>query len=178
MAIGRATAVLLIVVDATPVCLTEGRAPPAVLRGQGPSVRPSLEGSALVPAPPPLVPRASPTSSWSSGGSRNCIFRDFGGFSRVGFLTLALRRHLSGPVVEDLTIGLRNSTLQLYQSYWSAFQGFVKSRVFTSISQDVVLRCFCFLFHVKGHTMATIFSHAAALKDPLWYGFRFALDAR
>ncbi|KAK4315202.1 hypothetical protein Pmani_013558 [Petrolisthes manimaculis] len=45
-------------------------------------------------------------------------------------------------------------------------------------SQDVVLRFLCHLFHVKNRTLATIRTHEAALKAPMFYGCNLTIDTQ
>ena len=98
--------------------------------------------------------------------------------SRREILSRSLSKKLSNSVIEDLFKDLRASTLRQYQSCWSAFQRFCKVSNITEVSQDVVLRFLSYLFHERNYSVATINTHIAALKDPLWYGFQVVLDPR
>lgn len=151
---------------------------PSVVHRPRPARGSPVEGSAVVSAPSPLVSLSNASPPRGHRGTGRRIFRDFERLPRLAFLSLVLRRRLSPTVVEVLSRGLRPSTIRQYQSCWASFQEFVRSRSFVSLSQDVVLQFFCHLFRDKGRAIATINTHVAALKDPLWYGFGVSLDTR
>ncbi|KAK3885786.1 hypothetical protein Pcinc_010021 [Petrolisthes cinctipes] len=71
-----------------------------------------------------------------------------------------------------------DSSVRQYQSCWKTFQSFLQDEIIQEISQDVVLRFLCHLFHDKHRTLATIQTHESALKAPLFYGCNLTLDPR
>ncbi|KAK3874273.1 hypothetical protein Pcinc_020774 [Petrolisthes cinctipes] len=71
-----------------------------------------------------------------------------------------------------------DSSVRQYQSCWKTFQSFLQDEIIQEISQDVVLRFLCHLFHDKHRTLATIQTHESALKAPLFYDCNLTLDPR
>ncbi|KAK3892713.1 hypothetical protein Pcinc_003505 [Petrolisthes cinctipes] len=71
---------------------------------------------------------------------------------------------------------LKLTEILQYQSCWKTFQTFLQKESIQVISQDVLLRFLCHLFHDKNRTLATIRTHGAAFKAPLFYGCNMTLD--
>ncbi|KAK3889101.1 hypothetical protein Pcinc_006844 [Petrolisthes cinctipes] len=71
-----------------------------------------------------------------------------------------------------------DSSIRQYQSCWKTFQSFLQEEGIQEISQDVVLRFLCHLFHDKNRTLSAIRTHKAALKAPLFYGCNLTSDTR
>ena len=74
--------------------------------------------------------------------------------------------------------GSRASTLRQYQSAWKALQVFLRNRPVTVISLPVVLDFLSYMFHSRRRAAPTITTYAAALADPLWYGFSIDIRGR
>ena len=74
--------------------------------------------------------------------------------------------------------GSRPSTLRQYQSAWKAFQLFLRNRPFTHLSLPVVYDFLSYMFHSRRRSAPTISTYAAALADPLWWGFHLDIRSR
>ena len=85
---------------------------------------------------------------------------------------------LSSSVVSDVLAGNRASTVRQYQSAWRAFQLFLRNRPVSHISLSMVLDFLSYMFHSRQRAPPTISTYAAALADPLWYGFRLDIRGR
>ncbi|KAK3892491.1 hypothetical protein Pcinc_003722 [Petrolisthes cinctipes] len=109
-------------------------------------------------------------------GERNEILRNILRFSRLEFLAYSLTSVLSITVINDLSQAYRDSSVRQYQSCWKTFQCSLHEERIQEISQVVVLRFLCHFFHDKNRTLATIQTHEAALKAPLFYGCNLTLD--
>ena len=74
--------------------------------------------------------------------------------------------------------GTRASTIRQYQSAWKAFQLFLSYRPVSIISIPVVLDFLSYMFHSRRRAAPTISTYAAALADPLWFGFSLDIRSR
>ncbi|KAK4303805.1 hypothetical protein Pmani_024208 [Petrolisthes manimaculis] len=124
---------------------------------------------------PKVVSISSAPQSPGPIGERSEILRSILRFSRLQFI---LTSNLSFTVINDLSQAYRNPSVRQYQSCWKTFQSFLQEERIQVIYQDIVLRFLCHLFHVENRTLATIRTHKAALKAPLFCGCNLTLDTR
>ena len=89
-----------------------------------------------------------------------------------------MKTSLSPAVVSDVLSGTRASTIRQYQSAWKSFQFFLRNRPVTTISVPVVLEFLSYMFHSRRRAAPTISTYAAALADPLWFGFHLDIRSR
>ena len=148
----------------------------ARLQRPGASYRSALEGAAVVPAAPAVVPPSSPPQPGRHRGAWLPSVGDVLRLSRLEFLQACLSSSLPSRVAEDVLAGSRPSTIRQYQSAWKALQLYLRNRPVTTISLSVVLDFLSYMFHARRRAAPTITTYAAALADPLWFGF--SLDVR
>ena len=78
----------------------------------------------------------------------------------------------------DVLAGSRPSTVRQYQSAWKALQGFLRNRPVTSVSLPIIFDFLSYMFHARNRAPQTISTYAAALADPLWFGFHLDVRSR
>lgn len=78
----------------------------------------------------------------------------------------------------DVISGARASTIRQYESAWRAFQRFLRNRPVSQITVPVVLEFLSYMFHARKRAAPTISTYAAALADPLLFGFDFTFRSR
>ena len=78
----------------------------------------------------------------------------------------------------DVLAGSRASTIRQYQSAWKAFQLYLRNRPITHLSLPIIYDFLSYMFHARKRAPPTITTYAAALADPLWFGFHLNLRSR
>ena len=154
------------------------------LREAGSIQRPStsggslMEGATMVPTVATMVP--SSTTPQQAGGNRSWrpTIGDVLRFSRLEFLQECLATSLSPAVTDDIISGSRKSTLRQYQSAWTAFQLYLRNRPFSHMSVSIIYDFLSYMFHSRKRAAPTISTYAAALADPLRFGFGIEVRSR